>query len=40
VGLEDRGEIAVGKRADLARVRMAGDTAAVAAVWRAGERVI
>jgi alpha-D-ribose 1-methylphosphonate 5-triphosphate diphosphatase len=40
VGLDDRGEIAVGKRADLARVRRAGETAAVAGVWRGGERVI
>ena len=40
VGLDDRGEIAVGKRADLVRVRLAGETAAVAGVWRGDERVI
>jgi alpha-D-ribose 1-methylphosphonate 5-triphosphate diphosphatase len=39
VGLADRGEIAVGKRADLIRVRVAGDVAAVRSVWRQGARV-
>jgi len=39
VGLGDRGEIAVGKRADLIRVRVAADVPAVRSVWRAGERV-
>jgi alpha-D-ribose 1-methylphosphonate 5-triphosphate diphosphatase len=40
VGLNDRGEIAAGKRADLARVRMLGDAPMVRAVWREGERVV
>ncbi len=39
VGLTDRGEIAVGKRADLIRVRVAGDVPAVRSVWRGGRRV-
>jgi alpha-D-ribose 1-methylphosphonate 5-triphosphate diphosphatase len=39
VGLGDRGEIAVGKRADLIRVRLAGDVPAVRSVWRSGRRV-
>jgi alpha-D-ribose 1-methylphosphonate 5-triphosphate diphosphatase len=39
VGLDDRGEIAVGKRADLIQVRASGDLVAVRAAWRAGERV-
>ena len=38
-GLDDRGEIAVGKRADLVRVRMAGSLPVVRGVWRAGVRV-
>ena len=38
-GLDDRGRIAVGLRADLARVRMSGGTPVVGAVWRAGRRV-
>jgi len=38
-GFDDRGEIAVGKRADLVRVRLAGDVAVVRGVWREGERV-
>jgi alpha-D-ribose 1-methylphosphonate 5-triphosphate diphosphatase len=38
-GLDDRGELAVGKRADLVRVRMIGDTPVVKGVWRQGERV-
>jgi alpha-D-ribose 1-methylphosphonate 5-triphosphate diphosphatase len=40
VGLSDRGEIATDKRADLVRVRLAGDSALVRAVWREGERVV
>ncbi len=40
VGLEDRGEIAVGKRADLIRVRLAGDVPVVRAAWRQGNRII
>jgi alpha-D-ribose 1-methylphosphonate 5-triphosphate diphosphatase len=39
VGLDDRGEIAVGKRADLVRVRLAGDLPVVRGVWCQGERV-
>jgi alpha-D-ribose 1-methylphosphonate 5-triphosphate diphosphatase len=39
VGLTDRGEIAVGKRADLIRVRVAHDVPAVRSVWRGGRRV-
>jgi alpha-D-ribose 1-methylphosphonate 5-triphosphate diphosphatase len=39
VGLDDRGVIAPGKRADLVRVRVAGEVAAVRAVWSRGERV-
>jgi alpha-D-ribose 1-methylphosphonate 5-triphosphate diphosphatase len=39
VGLDDRGEIAIGKRADLVRVRVARDIPVVRSVWRAGARV-
>ncbi len=39
-GLHDRGEIRVGKRADLVRVAMSGDTPTVAAVWRGGTRIV
>ena len=39
VGLADRGEIAVGKRADLIRVRVAGDVPVVRATWQRGVRV-
>jgi alpha-D-ribose 1-methylphosphonate 5-triphosphate diphosphatase len=39
VGLGDRGEIAVGKRADLVRIRMAKGIPVVRTVWRAGQRV-
>jgi alpha-D-ribose 1-methylphosphonate 5-triphosphate diphosphatase len=39
VGLHDRGEIAVGKRADLVRVRASDDVPVVGAVWVAGTRV-
>jgi alpha-D-ribose 1-methylphosphonate 5-triphosphate diphosphatase len=39
VGLPDRGEIAVGKRADLIRVHVARDTPVVRSVWREGRRV-
>lgn len=38
VGLDDRGEIAVGKRADLVRVRT-GEVPVVRTVWREGRRV-
>jgi alpha-D-ribose 1-methylphosphonate 5-triphosphate diphosphatase len=40
LGLEDRGEIAPGKRADLVQVRMVGDQPVVRAVWREGRRVV
>jgi alpha-D-ribose 1-methylphosphonate 5-triphosphate diphosphatase len=39
VGLGDRGEIAVGKRADAIRVHVTPEGAAVRAVWSAGRRV-
>jgi alpha-D-ribose 1-methylphosphonate 5-triphosphate diphosphatase len=39
VGLADRGEIAVGKRADLIRVHVAGNIPVVRSVWREGRRV-
>lgn len=38
-GLDDRGEIAIGKRADLVRVSMVGELPVVRGVWRQGERV-
>ena len=37
--LHDRGEIVVGKRADLVRVRMHGDMPVIKGVWRQGRRV-
>jgi alpha-D-ribose 1-methylphosphonate 5-triphosphate diphosphatase len=40
VGLNDRGEIAAGRRADLVRVRVVGDAPVVRAVWREGQRVV
>src|SRR5216684_3955428 len=39
VDLTDRGEIAVGKRADLIRVHIARDIPVVRSVWREGHRV-
>jgi alpha-D-ribose 1-methylphosphonate 5-triphosphate diphosphatase len=39
VGLNDRGEIAVGRRADLIRVHVARDIPVVRCVWREGGRV-
>src|SRR5262245_16323426 len=39
VGLADRGEITPGKRADLIRVRVVNNRAAVRSVWRCGDRV-
>lgn len=39
VGLADRGEIAPGRRADLIRVRIAGEVPSVRSVWRTGRRV-
>ncbi len=38
-GLADRGEIAVGKRADLVRVRLADGHPVIGEVWREGRRV-
>jgi alpha-D-ribose 1-methylphosphonate 5-triphosphate diphosphatase len=39
VGLRDRGEIAVGKRADLVRIRPTDKVPVVRSVWRMGRRV-
>lgn len=39
VGLTDRGELAVDKRADVIRVHVAGSVPVVRSVWRAGRRV-
>jgi alpha-D-ribose 1-methylphosphonate 5-triphosphate diphosphatase len=39
-GLEDRGEIAPGLRADLVQVRLMGGQPIVRAVWREGRRVV
>jgi alpha-D-ribose 1-methylphosphonate 5-triphosphate diphosphatase len=39
VGLDDRGELASGKRADVIRVHIAGDVPVVRSVWREGQRV-
>ena len=39
VGLTDRGEIAIGKRADLIRVHRVDNVAAVRSVWSRGDRV-
>jgi alpha-D-ribose 1-methylphosphonate 5-triphosphate diphosphatase len=39
IGLDDRGEIAVGKRADLIRVRLARQLPVVRSVWQLGTRV-
>ena len=38
-GLDDRGEIAAGKRADLVRIRLIGGLPVVRGVWRQGIRV-
>ncbi len=38
-GLDDRGEIAIGKRADLVRIRLVGGLPVVRGVWRQGMRV-
>jgi alpha-D-ribose 1-methylphosphonate 5-triphosphate diphosphatase len=40
LGLEDRGEIAIGRRADLVRARLVGDLPVVREVWRAGSRIV
>lgn len=39
VGLDDRGEVAPGKRADFVRVACDGDVPVVRGVWREGRRV-
>ena len=39
VGLGDRGEIAVGKRADVIQVHQVGDATAVRKVWSGGRRI-
>ncbi len=39
MGLDDRGRIAPGLRADLVRVRHAGGMPVVRSVWRQGARV-
>lgn len=39
-GLDDRGEIALGKRADFARVHVNGGVPVVRSVWRQGRRII
>jgi len=39
VGLDDRGEILVGKRADVIRVHIGAGVPVVRSVWRAGQRV-
>jgi alpha-D-ribose 1-methylphosphonate 5-triphosphate diphosphatase len=38
-GLDDRGEVAIGKRADLVRVEKLGEVPIVRGVWRQGRRV-
>ena len=40
VGLQDRGEIAAGKRADLLRVALVDGVPVVRSVWRQGQRVM
>ncbi|MCL2874896.1 MAG: amidohydrolase family protein, partial [Betaproteobacteria bacterium] len=40
VGLDDRGELTPGKRADAVQVRLADGIPVVRAVWRAGRRVL
>ncbi|WP_416897713.1 MAG: alpha-D-ribose 1-methylphosphonate 5-triphosphate diphosphatase [Minwuia sp.] len=40
VGLDDRGEIAAGKRADLVRVQVDGGVPVIRTVWREGRRVV
>ena len=39
LGLEDRGEIAPGQRADLIRAKVVGNMPVVRTVWRSGQRV-
>ncbi len=38
-GLEDRGELAIGKRADLVQVREHGGMPVIRGVWRGGEKI-
>ena len=40
IGLDDRGEIAPGLRADLVRVRVVGELPVVISVWRQGVRIV
>ena len=40
LGLTDRGELAPGLRADLARLRFGGPAPVVKSLWRLGERVL
>ena len=40
IGLHDRGEIAIGLRADFLRVRMVDDIPVVLQVWKAGQRIV
>jgi len=40
VGLNDRGELAASRRADMVRVRVVGDAPVVRSVWREGQRVV
>jgi len=40
IGLEDRGEIAAGRRADLVRARLVGEFPVVREVWCAGRRIV
>jgi alpha-D-ribose 1-methylphosphonate 5-triphosphate diphosphatase len=40
LGFEDRGEIAVGRRADLVRARRAGELPVVRQVWRTAARIV
>jgi len=40
MAMDDRGEIAIGKRADMVRVRPKGAIPVVRTVWREGERVL
>jgi alpha-D-ribose 1-methylphosphonate 5-triphosphate diphosphatase len=39
IGLDDRGEIAIGQRADLVRVRVTENIPVVRSVWRTGQRI-
>jgi alpha-D-ribose 1-methylphosphonate 5-triphosphate diphosphatase len=40
IGLDDRGALEAGRRADMVRVRKAGDFPHVTMVWREGNRVM